>query len=144
MLPPGAVHLRFGLRKLAVDQPHLLLPPVALRAEFVPALPVHFAVAGDILGRRLEREVRHRKRQEREERLVGMTGGVLLQVPDRVVGHGRGGVVAAVGLDRRQRLVVFGVLLGGEVAVVVVELVGAVEAAVGHDLGAPGTCHLPE
>jgi hypothetical protein len=65
---------------------------------------------------------------EPEERLVGVLVRVLLQALDCVIGNGRAGVIAVLRCDRRQRFVVFGVLLGGEVPVVVFERVGVVEA----------------
>ena len=53
------------------------------------------AVAGDVFCRGLQREVRRGEGQVREERLVRVFLGVLVQTLDRVLGNGRGGVVAA-------------------------------------------------
>jgi hypothetical protein len=100
--------------------------PAAL-AHRVPAGEVGLAVAGDVLVWRLQREVRGREREVLEERPPPVLVGVLLQALDRVVGDRRAGVVAGLGLDRRERPVVLRVLARGEVPVVVVEAVRVVE-----------------
>src|SRR6185437_13351017 len=78
--------------------------------------------------RGLQRKVRRRERQVFEERLVGMVFGVILEALDGVFGDGRRGIITGLRIDGGQRLVVLGVLLRGEVAVVIVEAVRTVEA----------------
>ena len=73
-----------------------LQPLPAFLAQRIPAGEVRLAVAGDVLGRRLQREVRRGEREVLEERLVGVLLGVFLQALDGVVGDGGGGVVAGL------------------------------------------------
>ena len=85
----------------------------------------------------MQREVGRDEGQVLEERLPRVFAGMLLQAADGMLGNGRAGVVAVCRLDGRQRLVVFAVQSRREVVVVIVELVGMIEAAVGEDGGRP-------
>ncbi|OQC18699.1 MAG: hypothetical protein BWX70_03432 [Verrucomicrobia bacterium ADurb.Bin070] len=133
--------LAFRRGESAAHQAQRLHALQAFGAERVPALPVARAVARDILGRRVQREVRHRKGEEGEEGAVRMGCGVLLEAADRMVGKGGGTVIAALRIDGRQRPVILQVALGIEIAVVVLKVIRAVEPAVGHRSGSAG--HVP-
>ena len=99
----------------------------ALRADGLPAVAIPLAVAGDVLRRRLQREMRRIEGEIEEERLAAVLRRMLRQVLDAVVGDGGRRVVSGPGLDRRQLPVVLEVDARMEVAADVLEVVGAIE-----------------
>src|SRR5262249_24964889 len=91
-------------RRAANMQLFETLPAVV--AQGVPAGQIGLSIPGNVLGRSVQREVRSREGEELEERLTWVLLGMFLQTLNGVVGDGRAGVVASVGRDWRQRLVV--------------------------------------
>ncbi len=138
---PRGADARLEGRQGAAHDSELQLAAVALGAHRVPARKVRVAVTRDVVGRGLQGEMRRREGEIREEGLPGTGLGMLLQAADRVVGEGRRGVVAAARRDGRSGLVILDQLCRVEVAVVVLQAVGAIEAAVGagarHDVDVP-------
>jgi len=117
-----------ALGQVSVEDPHLAHPQPAIAADLIPAHAVALAIALDVLLESVKREMGRRERQVREEGLAPMLPLVVLQTLDAVVSHRRCNVEAAVGIGRRQRLAVEKMVLGGEEAVVVLQLVGTLEA----------------
>src|ERR1041385_4629759 len=102
----------------------------SLLAHLIPARQISLSIPGDILRRRLKRKMRRGEGEKFEERAVGIILGMVLQPLDRVIGDdGRGVVVILSRIDRRQGLVIFGVVSRRKMAVMIVEAVGVIEAA---------------
>ncbi len=122
---------RFERGQVAIDDAHPAEVLPAFLAFVVPALEKMVAVAGDILGRRMQREVRRDESEIREERLIGVLLRMLFQAIDRMIGDGGGGVVSTVFFHGRLALVIDQDTVRIEIPVVIFETVGPVEPAVG-------------
>jgi hypothetical protein len=101
------------------------LPPSM--PHHVPAGKILLVVASNVLGRRLEGEMRRGESKVLQKGLTWVFLGMFLQTLDGVIGDRGGGIIATLGLDSRQRPVVLRMLARGEVPVMIVEAVGVVE-----------------
>src|SRR5262245_35281407 len=114
-------------RKSAIDDSQVPHASPALVADKRPAPEVLVFVTGNVVGRSLQRKVRRCKAEIVEEGLVREFLGVLLQAAESMVGDGGGGVVSLAGFHGRKRLVVFLVFFGGEIAVLICQVIRAIE-----------------
>ena len=136
---PTGHDVRIEVGEAAVEEAHLAYPRVAIPPEdVVPSIPIAVLVEGDVLGERVQWEVGGGEGKVEEERLRGVVRVVLGQHLDGVLSDGCGGVVAAPGCDGRQGAIIQGVQAGVEIAVVIVQGIGVVEAA-GQDIAV----HMP-
>ena len=103
------------------DQAEGLNALPAFLPELVPSAPVASAMAFDVAGRSLDREMRRCERHETEERPILRSGRMVFQAPDRVIGDRCCGVIIRAGRDRLQCDLVFRVETGGEVTIVIIQ-----------------------
>ncbi len=128
---PGGDDFGSEGRKGAVDEAHFGLSLPAALADDVPAFVVAAFLGGDVGAGRVEREVGGGEAEIEEEGVGFVVGGVLVEEGDGVVGDVRGEIEVRVGFDGGEEFVVETVAFGGEEAVVVFDVIGAVELGVG-------------
>ena len=99
LLPTAADRVALGHAPLRLREAEVEQAPIAPPAHLVPADQVAAPIAGDVLGRRLQREVGGGVGEVEQERLLA--GAVAVEEGDRAVAERVGGV--EVGLLRRER-----------------------------------------
>ena len=132
---PVGNHGGFGRGVVGRDDAEFACADPAPFADEIPTDVVAGALAGDVPGGCLEREVRGGEGEVSEERLAGVLGLMLAQVGDEsgcVLG---GRVVIRPGGNGRERAIVFRVVFRAKIPVVVMDHIGVIESGVGDDLG---------
>ena len=119
----------FDLRELARDDADLLQAFPAFVANLRPGPSVTFAVAVDILGQCVQREMRCGEGKVVKERLPGMLLGMVLQAPDGMLGNRVGGVVTRTTFNGSKPLVVLVMNLRAEESPLVAKIVRVIEPA---------------
>ena len=94
----------------------------------IPAFGEAVFVFGDVVGKGVQGEVRGVRGEVEEEGVGGVVPRVLLKEADGVVGEGDGGVEAVLGLGLRKAFAIELDDARGEVAVLVADGEGVVEA----------------
>ena len=126
-------HLALEGRQRRLGQAHLLLAGEAGGAHGLPAVEVLVSVFGDVLGKRVQGEVRGDVGDVLEERLVFVVGGVVLQAIERVGRRGRRRVVVLLVGGDFDRDIVDRIAAGGEEVPLVLHVQRTVKAG-GDDL----------
>ena len=129
---PGGDDLGCEGREGAVDDAHFGLALPAAFADDVPAFVVVAFLGGDVRGGGVEREVRGGEAEIEEEGVGLVFGSVLVKESEGLVGDVGSEIEVSVRFDGRQQFVVEAMALGGEEAIVIFDIIRAVEFGVGN------------